>query len=141
MEEEMLKDCRVFTTLPVTDPARARRFYAEKLGLRPTQPDGDYYECGDGTRFVISKMGSKPGGHTQMVFAVDDIAGALRELRAKGVVFEDYDYPNLKTVNGIADAGDLKAAWFKDSEGNMIGVMQPLEGSVLAFARAGIKAT
>jgi len=41
----MFKDCRVFTTLPVSDPARARRFYAEKLGLRPTQPDGDYYEC------------------------------------------------------------------------------------------------
>ena len=133
----MLKDCRVFTTLPVTDPARARKFYADKLGLTPTAPDGDYYECGEGTRFVISKMGSKPGGHTQMAFAVEDIDGTLRELRSKGVVFEEYDYPALKTVNGIADAGDLKAAWFKDSEGNMIGIMQPLEGSVLAFATAG----
>ena len=132
----MFKDCRVFTTLPVTDPARARRFYAEKLGLRPTQPDGDYYECGEGTRFVISKMGSQPGGHTQMVFAVDDITSALRELRSKGVVFEEYDFPAMKTVDGVFDAGDLKAAWFKDSEGNMIGVMQPLEGSVLAFAAA-----
>jgi catechol 2,3-dioxygenase-like lactoylglutathione lyase family enzyme len=136
----MLKDRRVFTTLPVTDPARARRFYKEKLGLSPTQPDGDFYECGEGTRFVISKMGSKPGGHTQMAFAVDDIAGTLRELRSKGVVFEEYDYPGLKTVDGISDAGDLKAAWFKDSEGNMISVMQPIEGSVLEFA-AGAKAT
>jgi len=133
----MLKDRPVFTTLPVTDPARARRFYAEKLGLAPTEPDGDFYECGEGTRFVISKMGSKPGGHTQMAFAVDDIAGMLRELRSKGVVFEEYDYPALKTTNGIFDAGDLKAAWFKDSEGNMISVMQPVEGSVLAFAGAG----
>ena len=137
----MFKDCRVFTTLPVTDPARARRFYADKLGLRPTQPDGDYYECGEGTRFVISKMESKPGGHTQMVFAVDDITSALRELRSKGVVFEEYAFPAMKTVDGIFDAGDLKAAWFKDSEGNMIGVMEPVEGSVLAFAATGIKAT
>ena len=132
----MLKDCRVFTTLPVTDPVRARQFYAEKLGLTPTEPDGDYFECGDGTRFVISKMGSKPGGHTQMAFAVDDIAGTLRELRSKGVAFEEYDYPAMKTVDGVFDAGDLKAAWFKDSEGNMIGIMQPVEGSVLAFATA-----
>jgi predicted enzyme related to lactoylglutathione lyase len=133
----MLKDCRVFTALPVTDPARARRFYAEKLGLTPTEPDGDFYECGEGTRFVISKMGSKPGGHTQMVFAVNDIAGSMRELTSKGVVFEEYDYPALRTVHGVFDAGDLKAAWFKDSEGNMIGLMQPVEGSVLAFAAGG----
>jgi len=130
----MLKSQPVFTALPVTDPARARKFYAEKLGLTPTEPDGDFYECGEGTRFVISKMGSKPGGHTQMVFAVDDIARTLRDLRSKGVVFEEYDYPTLKTVDGIFDSGDLKAAWFKDSEGNMIGIMQPVEGSVLAFA-------
>ena len=133
----MLKSRPVFTTLPVTDPARARKFYSEKLGLTPTEPDGDFYECGEGTRFVISKMGSKPGGHTQMVFAVDDIARTLRDLRSKGVVFEEYDYPTMKTVDGIFDSGDLKAAWFKDSEGNMIGIMQPVEGSVLAFAGAG----
>ncbi len=133
----MSKDCRLFTTLPVTDPARARRFYAEKLGLRPTEPDGDFYECGEGTRFVISKMGSKPGGHTQMAFAVDDLAETLRELTSKGIVFEEYDYPALKTVDGIFDDGDLRGAWFKDSEGNMIGLMQPVEGSVLAFAAAG----
>src|SRR5947199_7201993 len=97
----MFKDCRVFTTLPVTDPARARRFYAEKLGLRPTQRDGDYYECGEGTRFVISKIGSKRGGHTQMVFAVDDITSALRELRSKGVLFEGDDFLAMRTVAGV----------------------------------------
>ena len=136
----MFKDRPVFTTLPVTDPARARKFYAEKLGLKPTEPDGDFYECGEGTRFVISKMGSKPGGHTQMVFAVEEIAAALRELRSKGVVFEEYDYPAMKTVDGVFDAGDLKAAWFKDSEGNMIGLMQPVGPSVMAFAGAGVVA-
>ena len=119
----MLKDCRVFTTLPVTDPARARRFYKEKLGLTPTEADGDFFECGEGTRFVISKMGSKPGGHTQMVFAVDDIAAALRELASRGVVFEEYDYPTLKTVDSIATVGPTRSAWFRDSEGNIIGVV------------------
>jgi catechol 2,3-dioxygenase-like lactoylglutathione lyase family enzyme len=132
----MLKDCRVFTTLPVSDSARARRFYAEKLGLTPTAPDGDFYECGDGTRFVISTMGFKPGGHTQMAFAVKDIGSVVKQLRSKGVAFEEYDYPTLKTVDGIADQGDLKAAWFKDSEGNMIGIMQPVEESAREFAGA-----
>jgi catechol 2,3-dioxygenase-like lactoylglutathione lyase family enzyme len=130
MEEAMLTDSRVYTTLPVTDPARARTFYAEKLGLRPTQPDGDFYECGGGTRFVISLMGSRPGGHTQMGFLVDDIASTVKELKSKGVVFEDYDLPGLKTVGGIADRGDMKVAWFKDSEGNMLGIAQPVDEAV-----------
>ena len=69
------------------------------------------------------------------------IAGTLQELRSKGVVFEEYDYPTLKTVHGVADAGDLKAAWFKDSEGNMIGVMQALSGAALAFAATSSRAT
>jgi catechol 2,3-dioxygenase-like lactoylglutathione lyase family enzyme len=132
----MLKDARVFTTLPVADPARARRFYAEKLGLTPTQTDGDFYECGEGTRFVISLMAAKPGGHTQMAFVVDDAAATVKQLRANGVVFEEYDWPTLKTVDGVFDAGDLKAAWFKDSEGNMIGIMQPIQESVREAAGA-----
>lgn len=132
----MLSDCRVFTTLPVTDPARARAFYAEKLGLRPTTPDGDFYECGEGTRFVISLMSAKPAGHTQMGFLVEDISATVKELKSRGVVFEEYDWPTLKTVDSVADAGDLKAAWFKDSEGNMLGVMQPVHESVRVAARA-----
>jgi catechol 2,3-dioxygenase-like lactoylglutathione lyase family enzyme len=132
LEEAMLSDCRVYTTLPVTDPARARAFYAEKLGLRPTTPDGDFYECGGGTRFVISLMGSRPGGHTQMGFLVDDIAATVKELKSNGVMFEDYDFPSLKTVGGIADRGDMKVAWFKDSEGNMLGIAQPVDESVRA---------
>lgn len=132
----MLKDCRVFTTLPVTDPARARAFYAEKLGLTPTEPNGDFYECGNGTRFVISLMAAKPAGHTQMGFVVDDVAAVVEELRTKGVVFEEYDWPTLKTVEGVADFGDLKSAWFKDSEGNMIGIMEPVQESVRVAAGA-----
>jgi catechol 2,3-dioxygenase-like lactoylglutathione lyase family enzyme len=133
----MLKDCRVYTTLPVTDPARARAFYAEKLGLTPTEPNGDFYTCGEGTRFVISLMGSKPGGHTQMGFLVDDIVATVKGLTSKGVVFEEYDSPTLKTVGGISDRGDMKAAWFKDSEGNMLGIMQPVDASVREAVGAG----
>jgi catechol 2,3-dioxygenase-like lactoylglutathione lyase family enzyme len=132
----MLKDSRVFTTLPVTDPARARKFYAEKLGLTPTAPEGDFYECGQGTRFVISLMSAKPAGHTQMGFVVDDVAAVVKQLRSKGVVFEEYDWPTLKTIEGVADAGDLKSAWFKDSEGNMIGIMQPVDEAVRVAAGA-----
>jgi catechol 2,3-dioxygenase-like lactoylglutathione lyase family enzyme len=133
---KMLKDCRVYTTLPVTDPARARAFYAEKLGLSPTEPDGDFYECGGGTRFVISLMGSRPGGHTQMGFLLDNIVATVKELRSKGVVFEEYDLPGLKTVNGIADRGDMKVAWFKDSEGNMIGMMEQVTDAIRVAAGA-----
>jgi catechol 2,3-dioxygenase-like lactoylglutathione lyase family enzyme len=136
----MLKDSRVYTTLPVTDPARARAFYADKLGLTPTEPNGDFYECGDGTRFVISLMGARPGGHTQMGFLVDDITAKVKQLKSNGVVFEDYDLPTLKTVGSIADRGDMKVAWFKDSEGNMLGIMQPLDEAVrVAIGAAGVK--
>lgn len=120
----MLKNYPVLTTLPVTDFARARRFYKEKLGLTPTEPDGDLFECGGGTMFVISSMGSKPAGHTQMSFAVDDVAAVVKALRSTGVVFEEYDLPDLKTVDGIAERPDFKGAWFKDSEGNLIAIGQ-----------------
>jgi catechol 2,3-dioxygenase-like lactoylglutathione lyase family enzyme len=122
----MLKDCRVYTTLPVTDFDRARAFYKEKLGLTATGPQRDLFECGGGTAFIISSMGSKPGGHTQMSFEVSDVAKVVKELKTKGVVFEEYDYPTLKTVDSIATRPDFKAAWFKDSEGNMIGIGQRL---------------
>jgi catechol 2,3-dioxygenase-like lactoylglutathione lyase family enzyme len=122
----VLKNYPVYTTLPVTDFDRARAFYKEKLGLTPTKPDGDIIECGNGTAFVLSSMGFKPGGHTQMSFLVDDVAAVVKELKSKGVVFEEYDMPGLKTVDSIAERPDVKGAWFKDSEGNMIGIGQRL---------------
>ncbi len=125
----MLKNYPVYTTLPVTDFARARVFYAEKLGLTPTEPDGDIFECGKGTGFVISSMGFRPGGHTQMSFAVDDLVAVVKQLKSKGVVFEEYDLPTLKTVDSIAERPDFKGAWFKDSEGNMIGIGQRVQQS------------
>ena len=122
----MLKKYPVYTTLPVTDFARARAFYKDKLGLTPTEPEGDIFEAGKGTGFVLSSMGFKPGGHTQMSFAVEDVVSVVKQLKSKGVVFEEYDTPGLNTVNSIAERPDFKGAWFKDSEGNMIGIGQRL---------------
>jgi len=94
--------------------------------LTPTGAGADIFECGKGTAFVLASMGFKPGGHTQMSFAVDDVVAVVKQLKSKGVVFEEYDVPGLKTVNSIAERPDFKGAWFKDSEGNMIGIGQRL---------------
>jgi catechol 2,3-dioxygenase-like lactoylglutathione lyase family enzyme len=128
----MLKNARVNASLPAKDLARARDFYATKLGLTPVRegPEGLasflFYEVAKGDRFLIFQTTGIPSGqHTQMGFEVDDIASEVKDLRARGVVFEEYDSPGLKTVDGIADARGAKSAWFKDSEGNMIAVVQP----------------
>src|ERR687883_35370 len=100
----MLQDGDVSTRLPVQDLARARAFYAEKLGLEPVEerPGGLRYSCGDGSFSVFQSVGRPSGTHTQMAFEVDDLDAAVREMRGRGVVFEEYDAPGLRTVDGIA---------------------------------------
>jgi|ERR671914_407766 catechol 2,3-dioxygenase-like lactoylglutathione lyase family enzyme len=132
----MLKDSPVATRLPAQDLARARAFYADKLGLEPVaeRPGGLLYECG-GTRFVVfQSAGMASGDHTQMGWQVDDIEIVVGWLQARGVVFEEVDLPGMRTVNGIAEiegnypsAGTgERGAWFRDSEGNMLGIGQPV---------------
>lgn len=126
----MLKAHRVHTTLHATDMQRAKHFYADKLGLEPLQefPFAILYECGEGTRFSMSpSSGEVPGTFSQMSFIVEDIAREVEELKSRGVVFEEYDSADLKTVNSIADYGSLKGAWFKDSEGNLVGLVELTE--------------
>lgn len=123
----MIKDLRAHTTLPASDLGRAKKFYAQKLGLNPSteSPGGLFYVTGGGTRFTIYPTPNETrGGHTQMGFSVHDIEGTVAELKAAGVVFEEYDFPGFKTQGSIAQTGDVRAAWFKDSEGNMIGLVQ-----------------
>ena len=94
------------------------------LGRELTE-DFKEVDAADTTRFVIypsPNAGKSP--NTCMGFATDDIEAEVRDLRARGVVFEDYDYPTLKTVEGIATVGPTRSAWFRDSEGNIIGVVQ-----------------
>ncbi|MDQ6713572.1 MAG: VOC family protein [Candidatus Dormibacteraeota bacterium] len=116
------------STIPAQDLERARAFYAEKLGLTPTSEEriGLRYRLAAGTRFRLFRSGGKASGaHTQMALMVEDLSAAVRELRSRGVNFEEYDSPGLKTTDGIADVGYARAAWFKDSEGNLIGILQP----------------
>jgi predicted enzyme related to lactoylglutathione lyase len=122
----MLVDHPVHTTLPATDLERAKQFYAEKLGLRMESeaPGGVFYKSGD-TRFLVyPSQGTASGEHTQMGWAVDDIEAAVSELRSRGVVFEEYDFPDFDRHKMIATSGSVKAAWFKDSEGNLLGLVQ-----------------
>jgi catechol 2,3-dioxygenase-like lactoylglutathione lyase family enzyme len=132
----MLKDGRVATRLPAQDLERARSFYSEKLGLEPSEerPGGLLYKCGGGVFALFESAGVSPGTFTQMGWEVDDLTETVTELRRRGVVFEAVDVPGLQTVDGIAHvAGNYrskgsgeKAAWFRDSEGNMLGIGEPI---------------
>ncbi|GAA2864940.1 VOC family protein [Paenarthrobacter ilicis] len=125
----MLKDQQVGAVLPAQDIARARAYYSEKLGLEPENPDADdnlQYRCGDGTGFFIYQTPNAGSAkNTQMGWMVTDVAAAVAELRDKGVTFEDYDFPGLTTENGVATMPDgSAAAWFLDSEGNILSLNQ-----------------
>ena len=123
----MLKELKTHTTLPAADLERAKTWYAEKLVLTPATvaPGGVFYVVGDGTRFVLYPTPNPTrGGHTQIGFSTDDIDAEVAELKGRGVVFEEYDYPGLKTENSVAQTGDVRSAWFKDSEDNTLGLVQ-----------------
>jgi catechol 2,3-dioxygenase-like lactoylglutathione lyase family enzyme len=133
----VLESGRVATRLPAQDLNRARRFYAEKLGLEPVdeRPGGLLYRCPGGEFALFQSAGGSPGTFTQMAWEVDDIEATVAELRERGVAFEEYDLPGLTTIDGIADiAGNYpsknakgeRGAWFRDSEGNMLGIGQPV---------------
>ncbi len=123
----MLKNAPIVTYIPVADVGRARKFYEGTLGLTPKEeyPAGVIYECGKGSRvFMYPSAGAGTSKASTAFWAVDDVAAEVAELKARGVVFEEYDVPGLKTVNGIATGGGAKTAWFKDSEGNILAVSQ-----------------
>jgi catechol 2,3-dioxygenase-like lactoylglutathione lyase family enzyme len=133
----MLQNAKVATRLPAQDLERARAFYADKLGLEPIdeRPGGLKYKCGDGYFALFESTGAPSGEHTQMGWEVEDLDAAMAELRRRGVVFEEYDFPDLTTVNGVADisgnypssgAVGERGAWFRDSEGNLLGLGQPV---------------
>lgn len=134
----MLNRSEVATRLPAQDLDRARRFYSEKLGLEPVEerPGGLLYRCGAGKFALFGSGGSASGEFTQMAFTVDDIEAVVDELRARGVEFEHVDVPGLRTVDGIATVeGNYpsvgtgeRAAWFRDSEGNLLGIGEPIRG-------------
>src|ERR1700719_1522343 len=115
----MLADRPIHATLPAADLERAKRFYTEKLGLSQEieAPEGIFYRCGGGTRFLVFPSGGTASGtHTQMTWNTPDIEAAVADLKARGVVFEEYDTSEVKTINSVATLGQSKGAWFTDSE-------------------------
>jgi predicted enzyme related to lactoylglutathione lyase len=123
----MLKLARIVPYIPVTKVARARKFYEEKLGLTPKEEyaGGVIYECGDGSWvFMYPSAGAGTSKASTAFWAVDDVGAEVRELKARGVVFEEYNLPGIKMENSIASAGGAKTAWFKDSEGNILAISQ-----------------
>ena len=124
----VLSRAAVTTILPVKDMARARDFYQNKLGLEPKgfAADGNYlFACGGAAHIaLITKPDGTKAEHTALSFEVEGIEKVIAHLKAQGVVFEDYDFPGLKTENGVATSDWGKAAWFLDSEGNILNITQ-----------------
>ena len=127
----MIENAKAEPCVPVSDLGRAAAFYGEKLGLKEVQryeePAANpmiRYGIGDGTVLVYKSVGAGQSRHTLLGFVVDDIETAVDELRGRGVAFEEYDMGDIKTENGIATIGDDRAAWFKDPDGNILGVGQ-----------------
>jgi predicted enzyme related to lactoylglutathione lyase len=126
----MLKNAPIVPYIPAADVARARKFYEQKVGLvtREEVAGGVVYECGNRSWIFLSpSAGAGTSKASQAFWQVDDVEAEVAELRGRGVVFEEYDMPGMKTVNGIATAEGSKAAWFKDTEGNILAVIQTLK--------------
>ena len=129
----MLTNSLVRPTIPVVDLNRAKRFYETTLGLKPVLDNNAstsgiaLFECGSSTLIEIYQRGPSKADHTVATFEVSDIEEEVNMLRGKGVNFEEYDMPGIKTQNGIAAQGSVKAAWFKDSEGNILCIHQTMK--------------
>jgi catechol 2,3-dioxygenase-like lactoylglutathione lyase family enzyme len=131
-EAAMLKPTRVAARLPAQDLERARAWYRDKLGLEPAEerPGGLRYLVGECEFVIFQSTGASDGSFTQMAFEVADIAATVDALRARGVRFEDYDFPGFRTEDGIATIEGQypskgkgeRGGWFRDSESNLIGV-------------------
>jgi catechol 2,3-dioxygenase-like lactoylglutathione lyase family enzyme len=124
----MLADSRVTAILPAVDLARATEFYEKKLGLLPIHAPvaGAMFEGGQGTMLALyPRETPTKADHTVAGWVVDDIEAVVDALRKRGVVFEQYDMPGMKTdERGIATLGPGKSAWFKDTEGNILSIFQ-----------------
>ena len=123
----MLTNAAIVPYIPVSNVARARKFYEGTLGFTPKEEyaGGVIYECGKGSWvFMYPSPGAGTSKASTAFWAVDDVVAEVAALKARGVVFEEYDMPGIKMVDSIATAGGAKTAWFKDSEGNILAVSQ-----------------
>jgi catechol 2,3-dioxygenase-like lactoylglutathione lyase family enzyme len=123
----MISKYVVRPTLPAADIARARRFYSEKLGLEPEMEvaGGELlYKCKSSWFVLYPSQYAGTAQNTAAEFVTDNLEQDMKELRSKGITFEEYDLPGLKTINGMVTMGMDKVAWFKDSEGNILALSQ-----------------
>jgi len=123
--------------LPAQNVARARAFYADKLFLKPYKEHADhlYFEVGRTTFIIFPSTGAPSGTHDQLGFIVEDVESTVARLQSKGVTFEVFPGPPGATMkNGIMDRGSMKAAWFKDTEGNLISIAEFSQGSPFGHA-------
>jgi predicted enzyme related to lactoylglutathione lyase len=124
----MLSEATTYGVLPATDIERAKKSYEGTLGLKPadisTNPGYLLYSTKQGT-FLVYATQAPGGAATALGFVVDDLVREMADLRKRGVVFEEYDLPGVKTVNGVVDMDKMgKRAWFKNSEGNTLSISQ-----------------
>jgi predicted enzyme related to lactoylglutathione lyase len=129
MEVRMLQNSPLYAYIPARDVVRARRFYEDKLGLKPSRETagGVVYEFGKGTAcFLYPTSNAGTSKASQAFWQVDDLRKEMEELLRRGVSFEEYTQPDMRTENGIFTGGGAKAAWFKDSEGNILALVQDL---------------
>lgn len=123
----MLQNFPMYAYIPARDVARARQFYEGKIGLRPAREvaGGVVYEFGGKTAaFLYPTTNAGTSRASQAFWEVEDIEREVAELKRRGVAFEDYDIPGEKSPSGVVTAGGAKAAWFKDSEGNTMAIIQ-----------------
>ena len=124
----MLSSAPIRAYIPASNVARARKFYEEKVGLKPKAEyaGGVVYECGGSEAFLYPTPNAGTSKASQAFWQVQDVEAEVAELKARGVKFEEYDFPGMTMKNSIATAGGAKTAWFKDSEGNILAVSQRL---------------
>ena len=124
----MLGSAPIRAYIPVSDVSRARRFYEKTVGLRPKEEyaGGVIYACGGTEVFLYPTSNAGTSKASQAFWQVEDVEAEVAELKARGVVFEEYDMPGIKMKDSIATGGGAKTAWFKDSEGNILAVSQRL---------------
>ena len=127
----MLQDFPMYAYIPARDLKRAREFYEKKVGLRAKEETngGVVYEFAGGTAcFLYPTENAGTSRASQAFWSVKDVDGLIVKLKAKGVVFEDYDIPGTRSPQGAVTAGGAKAAWFKDSEGNIMALIEDVPG-------------
>ena len=122
----MLKDAPIRAYIPANDVKRAREFYEGVIGLAPKEDyaGGVVYLCGGTEVFLYATRNAGTSKASQAFWQVADVEAEVKELKARGVKFEEYDFPGMKMVNSIVTAGGAKTAWFKDTEGNIMAISQ-----------------